>query len=138
MNAQEMTAQQLIKAAAAGIDSRWNRCESFKSEQEALDFFESKEDEDNGCYFQDHLSEIREGQIETEIRPESSRNYETKSVASKIYGVWVGWTYFYGGGKYGDPDAAHDWVNNAYILDLVSEKEVVIVTREFNKQEKKA
>lgn len=138
MSAQEMTAQQLIKVAAADIDSKWNQGESFESAQEALDFFESKEDEDYGYYFQDSLSEIREGQIETEIRPESSRNYETKSVASNIFGVWVGWTYFYGGGKHGDPDAAHDWVNNAYILDIVSEKEVVIVTREFKKREKAA
>ena len=53
---------------------------------------------------QDLLSEFREGEVETNIACDWSRHYESKSVAASLSdGTWVGWTYWYGGGKHGEP-----------------------------------
>ena len=43
----------------------------------------------------DAVSEIREGEVETEIPCPPSRHYEAKSVAMRAPdGSWVGWTYW--------------------------------------------
>ena len=71
--------------------------------------------------------EFREGDLETHLPCPGSRHYESKSVASKmIDGSWVGWTYWYGGGKHGDPDSV-PWMNEAYDLDLKEEEKVVVI-----------
>lgn len=81
---------------------------------------------------QDYLYELREGDVETGLPCESSRHYESSSVAAKAPdGSWVGWTYWYGGGKHGEPGAI-DWVNEAYDL-LCSEEEKMVVVRTFTK-----
>jgi hypothetical protein len=46
---------------------------------------------------------------------------------------WIGWTYFYGGGKYGEPESI-DWMSEAYFLD-VAEEEKMVVVRTFKKKE---
>ena len=75
---------------------------------------------------------FRCGEIETHIRKESSRHYESKSVATKLWdGTWVGWTYWYGGGKHGEPEAI-DWMDSAYFLNC-EEKEVLQIVRTFKK-----
>lgn len=77
-------------------------------------------------------SELRHGQFETNIPCDYSRHYETRSVAAKTYtGEWVGWTYWYGGGKHAEPEAI-DWMSDAYDLD-VTEKEELVVVRTFKK-----
>ena len=81
---------------------------------------------------QDIISDWRRGTEETDIECDWSRHYESKSVATKLSdGSWVGWTYWYGGGKHGEPEAI-DWMKNAYYLN-VTEKEVMITVREFSK-----
>lgn len=80
----------------------------------------------------DAENEIRIGDIETNISPKWSRYYETKSVASCFNGQWVGWTYYYGGGKHGEPDAI-EWINDAYLLNLDSEIQVIETKRMFSK-----
>ena len=78
--------------------------------------------------------ETREGQVETIIPCECSRHYESKSVAAQApSGQWVGWTYWYGGGKHGEPEAI-DWMDEAYFLDCTEEEKVVTV-RTFTKVE---
>jgi hypothetical protein len=48
---------------------------------------------------------MRGGEEETSLPCPGSRLYETKSVAAPMLdGTWVGWTYFYGGGKHGEPE----------------------------------
>lgn len=74
----------------------------------------------------DARSEVREGDVETSIPAECSRHYESKSVATKVGDKWVGWTYWYGGGKHAEPDAI-DWMDKAYFLDCVEEKKLVTV-----------
>ena len=76
--------------------------------------------------------EFREGNVETGLDCEWSRHYESKSVASKMSdGSWVGWTYWYGGGKHAEPDII-DWVEGAYDLDC-NEREVLTLVRTFSK-----
>ena len=43
---------------------------------------------------------------------------------------WVGWHYWYGGGKHGEPESI-DWIEDAEFVDIESEEEVVIVKRVF-------
>lgn len=76
---------------------------------------------------QDDISEFRNGTVETDISCPSSRHYESNSVAAKMAdGSWVGWTYWYGGGKHGEPEAI-DWMNEAYSLDVVEEERLVVI-----------
>lgn len=82
-------------------------------------------------YIWDVKNEIRHGQFETNIEPPYNRHYESKSVAAKVNGVWIGWTYWYGGGKHGEPEAI-DWWEDAYFLE-VEEKEVKIIERTWKK-----
>ena len=83
----------------------------------------------------DIVQQIREGEIETDI-PETqySRHYAARSVASIMPdGSWVGWTYWYGGGKHGEPQSM-DWMSDAYNLDVVEEEKMVVV-RTFTKKD---
>lgn len=75
----------------------------------------------------DAKSEVRCGQEETDIPCNWSRHYESKSVAMKMPdGSWVGWTYWYGGGKHGEPEAI-DWMNDAYDINCTEEDKTVVV-----------
>lgn len=90
----------------------------------------------NGYHY-DYESEFRYGQEETSVPCEYSRHYESKSVASKLSdGTWVGWTFWYGGGKHGEPEAI-DWMGEAYELD-VTEEEKIVTVRTFKKLDKEA
>jgi hypothetical protein len=83
--------------------------------------------------FHDCMNEFRCGEVETGLPCEWSRHYESKSVAAKMFdGSWVGWTYWYGGGKHGEPGAI-DWMSDAYDLDCVEEEKLVTV-RTFAKR----
>lgn len=82
----------------------------------------------------DTVSEFRGGyDVVTEIPCETSRHYESQSVAARLDdGTWVGWTYWYGGGKHGDPGSIN-WMSEAYYLDCVEKQEVKTV-RYFTKK----
>ncbi len=102
------------------------------SNDELMEVYE-EQIEDNGVEYP--LEYFRAKGEESNIEPEYSRHYETMSVCRKLdNGVWVGWTYYYGGGKYAEPEAV-EWLDDAYLLDLVEEKEVTIVKRIFKKKE---
>lgn len=76
---------------------------------------------------QDAKYEIRAGEVETDISCPVSRHYESESVAAQAPdGSWIGWTYWFGGGKHGEPEAI-DWMNSAYDLSCVEEEKVVTV-----------
>ena len=75
----------------------------------------------------DFENEFREGICRTDIPTMYSRHYESYSVASQMFDQsWVGWTYWYGGGKYGEPEAI-DWMSGAYDLACTAEERVVTV-----------
>lgn len=79
--------------------------------------------------------EYREGECETDIPPLWSRHYESKSVARQLRdGTWVGWTYWYGGGKHGDPDSI-PWIEDSYFLKCTEKQELVTV-RTFERVDK--
>ena len=79
----------------------------------------------------DFVEDFRGGAVETDVPPPLDRNYEAKSVAAKVGDQWVGWTYWYGGGKYGRPEEI-PWMDGAYFLTCVEEQKVVTV-RTFTK-----
>lgn len=82
----------------------------------------------------DAVSEARAGEVETGLPCDYSRYYESKAVAAQyLDGSWVGWTYWYGGGKHGQPDTI-DWIEYGYDLSCTEEEKVVTV-RTFEKRE---
>ncbi len=95
--------------------------------QEKIDAaFEAIEENGLDDYVSDAESEFRGSYThETGIECESSRHYESKSVAKKIGDKWVGWTYWYGGGKHGEPEAV-EWMEDAYFVDVKEETKVVL------------
>lgn len=72
---------------------------------------------------EDILCTYREGEFETDIPSDYCRDYESKSVGAKIGDQYVGWTYWFGGGKHGEPSAM-GWIEDAYFLELVETKMV--------------
>ncbi len=94
--------------------------------------YEERDAEDEG-ELQDARYEIRSAGAETEIPVQHSRYYEADSHATQyLDGSWVGWTYWYGGGKHGEPDAM-EWMGYAYDLTC-EEKQVTVTQRTFTKQ----
>lgn len=89
------------------------------------DAYETAKEEAESIY--DYEYEFREGEVETGIECDYSRHYECKSVAAKTPdGSWVGWTYWYGGGKYGNPEEI-DWMEYAYDLNVTEEEKLVTI-----------
>ena len=82
---------------------------------------------------QDTKEEVRQSGIETNIKAPFSRHYESDSVAAQMSdGTWIGWTYWHGGGKDGEPEAM-DWMSDAYELTVLSEEPVTTIKRTFAK-----
>lgn len=129
-----MTPEQKIKHAVLALVAKWNGTLLEEvTEQNVDERYEALEESDDDAR-NDALNEIREGEVETDLACEWSRHYESKSVAAKMPdGSWVGWTYWYGGGKHGEPEAI-DWMGDAYDLTCVEEEKLVIV-RTFSKVE---
>ena len=82
----------------------------------------------------DAMEEVRNSGEEVDVPgSEYSRHYECDSVAAQMPdGSWVGWTYWYGGGKHGEPSAI-DWMDKAYDLNC-KEEEKMIMVRTFTKK----
>lgn len=90
------------------------------------ELFEEWQGED-GWDLQDAINEVRCSGIETSITAPHSRHYESESVAAQyIDGSWIGWTFWYGGGKHGEPESI-DWMEDAYDLTCTEEQKVVTV-----------
>ena len=80
----------------------------------------------------DAMNQIRAGEVETDIPCESLIDYESTSVAMQVPdGSWVGWVYWYGGGKHSRPETI-DWMGEAYDVECKKERKVVVV-RKFKK-----
>jgi hypothetical protein len=126
-----MTPEQKVKQLILKCDHDWVKKELPILTHENIDEFYSEYEEEY-C-LGDAISETREGDVETDIEPEDSRHYESKSVAAQaLDGSWIGWTYSFGGGKHGYPQEI-DWIDKAYDLD-VTEKEEMVITRTFTKK----
>lgn len=131
-----MTPQQKIKAVILARAHEWAKMEPPTLTAENTDeAYDAACDDENLCdYVHDARNDVREGEVATGLPCPLSRHYESKSVAAKTPdGAWVGWTYWYGGGKHGEPEAI-DWIEGAYDLSCVEEEKVVTV-RTFSKAE---
>ena len=75
----------------------------------------------------DSLSELRNSGVPTGLPCDYSRHYESVSVAAEMLdGSWVGWTYWYGGGKHGEPSEM-PWLEDAYEVEMKVEMQLVKV-----------
>lgn len=90
-------------------------------------------------YVNQTKEELRSGTVETNVPPEYARHrghFESRSVAMFVeyehFAGYIGWTYWYGGGKHTYPEYI-DWVKDAYFLDCV-EEQVVTIKRTWSKQ----
>lgn len=83
----------------------------------------------------DYEEEFRQGQVKTEIEPDWDGHHESRSVATQMSdGTWIGWTYWYGDGKHGEPWTV-DWILDSYELTRTEEvKTLTVIT--FTKKEK--
>ena len=71
--------------------------------------------------------EVRGSGVPTGLPCDYSRHYESKAVAAEMLdGSWVGWTYWYGGGKHSDPGSV-PWMEDAYDVTMREETRVVRV-----------
>lgn len=61
----------------------------------------------------------------------AQRNYECDEVAYQTPHGWVGYTYWYGGGKHSEPSAI-EWMAFSYDLDC-KEKPITIIQQTFTK-----
>lgn len=134
-----MNAEQRIKREILLVVDRWQkRCNAsaiMTMDSDQIDkAYDEAENGDDCDYIQDARSEIRKGHVETGLDCDYSRYYESNAVAMKCCdGSWVGWTYFYGGGKHGQPEEM-EWMSGSCLLSCKEEEKVVIV-RTFEKQE---
>ena len=128
-----MTPYQKLQHLILSKAAKWDEIELGEVTPENIDDLWDEYENQDSIY--DATNEIRQSwDEETDIPCEWSRHYESKSVAAKMPdGSWVGWTYWYGGGKHGEP-AAIDWMESAYNIDCVEEARVVTV-RTFTKRE---
>jgi hypothetical protein len=75
----------------------------------------------------DAMSEIRTSGTSTGLDSEYCRHYESEAVAVQApNGQWVGFTYWYGGGKHGEPGAL-EWIAYAYHVTCKEERKMVTV-----------
>lgn len=95
------------------------------------------EENDQGGRIQDARYELRCSGMETGLPAPYSRHYESEAVTYQyVDGSWVGWTYWYGGGKHGEPEAI-DWMEGAYDVNCTEEEKVVVVRTFTVKEESK-
>jgi hypothetical protein len=122
----KLTSLQKIKWLALIKASEWDYYEApVINNSDDIDRLYSLLEETGGV--SEALDEVRCSGKETGIDCNWSRHYESKSVASKLpNGEWVGWTYWYGGGKHGNPEEI-DWISDAYDVECIEEEKMMLV-----------
>ena len=126
-----MTPEQKLKWA---VLARVAACEGVPAPAYPCDDVDARHDALEEGARQDARNDVRCGGVKTDLPCDFSRHYESKAVAMRFPdGSWVGWTYWYGGGKHGEP-AAMGWMDDAYDVDCHEEEKMVVV-RTFTKVE---
>lgn len=127
-----MTPTQKIKWAILALEARWNKKQLPAITTENVDeLYEALVAEDGHW---DPMEEIRctgiASKLTRQVDYQAQRHYEYKEVAAEMPdGTWVGWTYWHGGGKFGEPRAI-DWMNDAYFVEH-REEPIVIINHVF-------
>jgi hypothetical protein len=83
-------------------------------------------------YLIDVQEEIRQGKVRTGLIAECGGYAESEAVAIPVTGIpslYIGWTYFFGGGKHSEPRVI-EWMENCY---LVKAKDRVQTVRFFER-----
>tara|TARA_R110002126_G_scaffold1757_11_gene10603 strand:- start:116 stop:514 length:399 start_codon:yes stop_codon:yes gene_type:complete len=117
------------------LNDSMNSVEPFEipKDEHVIDFYYEKLDTDNSLF--DLAEEFRCSGIKAELRAECSRHYESYQVARKFNDTWISWTYWFGGGKHGEPGSI-DWMSKAYEVEYIEEEKMVLV-RTFKALESK-
>ena len=87
-----------------------------------------------GDWTQDYTEELKSSGERTSVKAEwnpMERHYEAEERAVKTQHGWVGYTYWSGGGKHGEPSGV-PWMEDAYWLDC-QEQEKTVTVRTFKK-----
>ena len=101
----------------------------FGPEMDALYSAAQEADEDLVWEFQD---ELRVSGEDTDLVCDWSRYYESKGRAVQaLDGSWVGFTYWYGGGKHGEPGSV-EWMDDAYDVEVHEETRVIRIFSKKN------
>lgn len=119
-----------VKYAILDLSAIWEdkQLPTDLAEEQVLELWDEAE------YLEDAISEIRYSGVETGLEGRYSRHYESEEVAIQCpNGDWVGFTYWHGGGKFGEPEAI-EWIEHAYDLECKEEEKLVVV-RTFTKKE---
>jgi hypothetical protein len=124
-----MTPSQKIKWLILDLDRKWQGYLPLPYPCENIDELFDEHEE-----LTDAINELRGIGMATNIPAPFSRHYERDSVALQLPDcTFVGWTYWYGGGKHGNAEEI-DWIDTAYDVELVSTKEIVTVKYTFAKK----
>jgi hypothetical protein len=136
-----MTPEQILKAAILEQVAEWIKDDEdielslegpFDTQEKIDAAFELIEEQFLDDQISEAESELRGSYThETGIQTQYSRYYESKAVARQFGDKWVGWTYWYGGGKHGEPESV-EWMEHAYFVEAKEETQVVLV---FSKPE---
>lgn len=122
-----LTPEQKLKYAILELDHSWQNIDPIRTDmtgEEIEDAFDE--------ITSDAINEIRTSGVETDLPGLSDRHYNSDEVAVQCpTGEWVGFTYWYGGGKHGEPEAI-DWIEHAYDLTVTS-KEVKVIKHTFER-----
>jgi hypothetical protein len=122
-----MTPQQKLKRAVIlrGIELGDVERPAEEITAENVDSLFDELDEDYAL--QDAKNEVRSSGTKTNLECRWSRHYESDAVAARMPdGSWIGWTYWYGGGKHGEPGEMN-WIEDAYEVDCREEEKLIVV-----------
>ncbi|HEX7906793.1 MAG TPA: hypothetical protein VF534_01690 [Paraburkholderia sp.] len=129
-----MTAEQKLKHLILNKQAEWAKETPPEITADNVDAVYQEAYDNDGGSLQDARNDVRASGDDTGLKCEWSRHYESKAVACQyLDGSWIGWTYWYGGGKHGEPEGI-DWMDEAYDL-TVTEEPRTIIHRTFTKVE---
>lgn len=121
----KFTPEQLIKYAILELVCIWDDAELPIPNDLTPDIVDEMYDDTDDLY--DAINEIRTSGEPTGLDAPYSRHYESDAVAIKApNGQWVGFTYWHGGGKHGEPEAI-EWMEYAYHVDCKEERKMMTV-----------
>jgi hypothetical protein len=119
----KLTPEQKLKYAILDLQYQWDdlALSTELNGEQIEDLWDEAE------YIIDAMNEIRCTGTPTGLNAPYSRHYESEAVAVQCpNGEWVGFTYWYGGGKHGEPEAI-DWIGHAYDVECFEEQKMMTV-----------
>lgn len=124
-----MTAEQKLKWAILALAASWADQTLTSVTAENVDALYDALVAEGGHW--DAMNEVRSTGCRTELSRSvcirTTRHYEHYEVASPMPdGSWVGWTYWFGGGKFGEASAV-EWMSLAYDVNHRAELKTISV-----------